>query len=105
MTRDISKWGGIILLLLMLASIIYGIADKNKADDELKNYDSVVAVISERVPGRSAATVSVNYTYKGVLMHSNFQDGSGNFEVGDSILLKIAKRYPQKYISVIRKIK
>ena len=105
MNSNLRKWAVIILLGLILGSFIYSIIENKNAKNALKINDSVVAVVTKKVPGRSNTCIYVDYTYRGVLMHCEFQAEPDSFEMNDKVLLKISKQYPEKYISVVRIIK
>jgi hypothetical protein len=103
------KLGSITVLtclgLIVLSLIFFGTIDHNKRVEALKNSDSVAALITKITPGRDQAMVEVKYTYKGTAREAEFVIAIDSFKIGDKILLKVSKAYPEKYVDVVCKIK
>lgn len=102
--KNIWTMAFIIFLIILSASLIYGINERKKAELALKNSDTVVAIIIQKTPKRSYSEISVKFTYHGMQMQSEFAAEPDTFEVSDRVLLKISKAYPKRYVEVIKKV-
>ncbi|SHM16893.1 hypothetical protein [Mucilaginibacter sp. OK098] len=94
--------GYFIIGIFLLGGIIYAVIHNNQTEKELRSYDYVNAVIIDKSPGRSHSNIYVEYTYKKVRIQSEFSAETDTFKLGQKVLLKISKKYPDKYIQLMR---
>jgi hypothetical protein len=95
----------LIIIVFILVFSILGLYERKLADEALKNSDTVIAVITKKEPGRDESTISVKYLYKDTVRKSEYETTTDSFKIGDKILLKVAKKYPDKYVRFVHKIK
>jgi len=96
----------ILLVLIIVIIIIIGgqIYRKNKAV-ALKDSVVVDAVITDSYATRDRTVICVQYIYGGVKINNKFTVVQDTFKIQERVLLRVAKKYPDKYIEFIKKIK
>ncbi|WP_295794616.1 hypothetical protein [Mucilaginibacter sp.] len=91
-----------IMVILLFAGLVYGIINNINAKRELRFYEYVDATVIERDAGRSHSNIYVEFVYKRKRIQSEFSTQVDTFKLGQKVLLKVSKRYPDKFIQFIR---
>jgi hypothetical protein len=101
----ISKFQAASIVIGFLAlGIIGNIIYRHQTKIALKDYNIVSAKIVEINPTRGNIIIHVEYMIKGNKIKNDFAVTQDSFRVKDEVLLKVSKKYADKYIEFIRKI-